>query len=98
MNVRPEVSAFVALGPLPSSTAATESDLRWREHLLHAIHAPLTREEADALITCFGPDDCFGLAWTLLHLVESTPGPAITNQPDAGANEWVKLLWDSAHR
>ncbi|MDB6032726.1 MAG: hypothetical protein JWM16_3064, partial [Verrucomicrobiales bacterium] len=27
-----------------------------------------------ALVKVFGPDDYYGLAWSLLHLIESAPG------------------------
>ena len=30
-------------------------------------------EEAEELVECFGPDDCFSLAWSLVHLVETSP-------------------------
>jgi hypothetical protein len=45
------------------------ADLEQRERLLHAIARPVSDEEAQLLVTCFGNDNCFGLAWTLLHLV-----------------------------
>jgi hypothetical protein len=46
----------------------------------------------------FGDDDCFGLAWTLLHLIESTPGwPLPAALPDL-RNEWVRRLRERAKR
>ncbi|XMA39044.1 hypothetical protein O1157_27230 [Streptomyces albogriseolus] len=53
----------------------------------------MTAVEARALLTCFGPDDCYGLAWSLLHLVETGPGPAFTADPGPDANEWHRRLF-----
>ena len=64
-----------------------------------AIHRrPVTDDEAALLIRCFGPDDCFGLAWTLLHLIETAPGRLpLKAEPSPAENEWVRRLWDRAH-
>ncbi|WP_405858249.1 hypothetical protein OG407_14540 [Streptomyces sp. NBC_01515] len=51
---------------------------------------------ARALVACFGPDDCYGVAWTLLHLIETGPNPALTVEPVPGANEWHRRLYDRA--
>jgi hypothetical protein len=98
MSVRPEVLRLAALGPLPDASGATESDLKLRAEYLEAIRPPLTRDEADALLGCFGNDDCFGIAWTLLHLLETTPGGAVRDAPARDANEWVLRLSARAHR
>lgn len=98
MSVRSEVLRLVALGPLPDASQATESDLKLRAEIIEAIHPPISREEADALLGCFGGDDCFGIAWTLLHLLETTPGGAVRDAPRPDANEWVHRLWARAHR
>ncbi len=98
MSVRPEVLRLAALGPRPDASGATESALKLRAESIEAIRPPLTREEADALLACFGIDDCFGIAWTLLHLLETTPGGAVRDAPPPDANEWVRRLWARAHR
>ncbi|MFE7712020.1 hypothetical protein ACFU6I_41130 [Streptomyces sp. NPDC057486] len=43
-------------------------------------------EEAHVLAECFGEDLCFGLAWNLLHLIETAPSARI-RQPE-GAKRW----------
>jgi hypothetical protein len=53
---------------------------------------PATAEEATALVACFGPDDCYGVAWTLLHLIETGPNPVLTTKPASDANEWHDRL------
>ncbi|MFF8846295.1 hypothetical protein ACF08N_26865 [Streptomyces sp. NPDC015127] len=72
--MRPEVQAFVADGPLPDWDA-NEEEIDRRDRQLASIPRPVTPEEARALATCFGPDDCYGVAWTLVHLIETAPGP-----------------------
>jgi len=55
-------------------------------------------EEAALLIECFGPDDCYGLAWALLHLIESAPGGIpLRSKPSPSSNEWIQLLWERSH-
>ena len=99
MPIRTEVQQLVDLGPFPASKGWDQLDLERREALLIAIKPPLTHEEAVALLACFGPDDAFGLAWTLLHLIEATPGGApIATRPEPSDNEWLRYLWDRAHR
>ncbi|MEU6759300.1 hypothetical protein [Streptomyces sp. NPDC046685] len=96
MTVRSEVHDFVRLGPLPSEeNNAEEGDEAFDalELALHAIEMPVTDEEAQLLVECFGNDECFGLAWTLLHLVESAPTSVVTSEPPGGSNTWVETLW-----
>jgi hypothetical protein len=94
--LRHEVERLVALGPLPDEEADA-SRIEQFQRALEAIAAPVSTEEAERLITVFGPDDCFGLAWTLLHLIESAPKSPIRAAPASGANEWIRRLWESAH-
>ncbi|MFI7316760.1 hypothetical protein [Streptomyces venezuelae] len=100
--MRPEVQSFVADGPLPDWDA-TEEEIDRRERRLAAISRPVTREEAAALATCFGPDDCYGVAWTLLHLIETAPGPVPVSQlPNPGPEaagvgaEVMRVRWGGA--
>ncbi|MEW2417824.1 hypothetical protein AB0953_29475 [Streptomyces sp. NPDC046866] len=60
--------------PLAARPAPAE-DIDRRERQLTAISRRVTSEEAAALATCFGPDDCYGVAWTLVHLIETAPHP-----------------------
>jgi hypothetical protein len=96
--MRQTVEDFVKLGPLPDSNASEET-IAAHEVLLVQIGKPVTDDEAAALMTCFGPDDCYGLAWTLLHLIESAPGGVpIKERPPETANDWIKRLWNRSHR
>jgi hypothetical protein len=99
MPLRPEVQELVDLGPIPGTIDADEHDLDRRAALIAAIKDPVTYEEAVALLTCFGPDDGFGLNWGILHIIETTPGGIpLSGKPDPSDNEWVRLLWDRSHR
>lgn len=96
-NVRELVQKIVELGPLPPGDAWDES-VSDREEWLHAVVPPLTNDEAAALARCFGPDDCSGLAWTLVHLIESAPTSPVTADPGPRANAWLRRLWQRAQR
>jgi hypothetical protein len=91
--MRPEVQAFVTEGPLPGrDTDEDEIDRRVKQ--LEAISEPVTAEEAQALTSCFGPDDGYGAAWTLLHLIETGPGPVpVAQRPGPNAGEWHHTHW-----
>jgi hypothetical protein len=97
--IRPEVQALIDLGPFPESSVAEEHHLRRIGELLDGIARPVNREEAECLMKCFGPDDCFGLAWTLLHLIETTPdGVPLSSKPPPWENKWIRDLWERSHR
>lgn len=96
--MREEIQSFVRLGPLPDVNAPEEVIAR-HQRALERIRAPVTDSEASALVHCFGPDDCYGLAWTLLHLIETAPGGApLPSAPGEQDNEWRLRLWKRAHR
>jgi hypothetical protein len=69
-----------------------------QQKLLESIVPPLSDDEAVALLQVFGVDDYFGMAWTLLHLVESAPGWPIGGALDDISNEWIVRLRDRAAR
>ncbi|WP_206745434.1 hypothetical protein [Streptomyces sp. CB02009] len=41
-------------------------------------------------------DDCYGVARTLLHIIETGPNPVLTIDPGPDAHEWRKRLDDRA--
>ena len=90
MALREPVMAFLANGPLPDEDQDVETIQR-AESLLDAIPGPVTDEEAHALLAGFGPDGCFGLAWTLLHLIETAPAVGSARYPVTD-NPWVQRL------
>jgi hypothetical protein len=90
------VSALLGLGPLPSSATATVPTVQAFEGLLSKVQTPITDEEACALVKLFGPDDCFGLAWTLLHLIETAPGWLVEGALNGLEGEWIDRLRERA--
>jgi hypothetical protein len=86
------VTELVKLGPLPASDKADVNVLEEYARLLDSISKPVTDEEARTLVTIFGPDDCYGLVWTLIDLVESAPGWPLADLSSFGGNYWVQKL------
>lgn len=91
MSIRREVQDLVNAGPFPSEEA-TEEEVTETQCLLEQITRPVSDEEAQVLTTIFGPDDCFGLSWTLLHLIETAPGAQTARYTVNADNMWVELL------
>jgi len=92
--IRPEVERLVALGPMPATLGPTADDSQVDEYarLVVAITPPLSLDEALALTNVFGPDDYYGVAWTLLHLIESAPGWEEVGRSLSGDGEWITRL------
>ncbi|WP_159064611.1 hypothetical protein [Streptomyces olivochromogenes] len=93
--IRPELADFIALGKLPSEDddgpdEALEAAIDHAADLLDRIARPVSDEEAHALAECFGEDECFGVGWVLLHLIETAPH-AREDQPEA-ARRWREGL------
>jgi hypothetical protein len=103
--MRTAVAELSDLGQLPSSDAAIANPeggplLERIEQLVTSIQRPVTDEEARALVKILPSDDdeCFGLAWTVLHLIETAPGwPLADCLPDT-SNRWVRRLKERAVR
>jgi hypothetical protein len=90
--MQPVVIELVKLGPLPSSIKPDLVNLEKFQTLLMKIEQPISDDDARALVKLFGPDDSFGLAWTLLHLIETAPGWPLEDVLDESGNEWVDRL------
>jgi hypothetical protein len=73
-SVRTEIAELAQLGPLPSEDDADVSQLARIEALYRAIATPITDNEACVLVELFGPDGCYGLASSFMHLIETAPG------------------------
>ena len=85
--MKPQVVALIALGPIPGEDDE-ESPLEQWESALCSIAAPLTDEEAQAVLKLFPPDLAFGLGFTLLHLVEGAPSWSKHMASDISEPEW----------
>ena len=94
--MRQEVIELRKLGPLPPSDRAVRENLQelFDKYgmLIMSVSKPVTDEEARVLITIFGSDEGFGLAWSLVHLIESAPGWPLADCLRDPNNEWIQRL------
>lgn len=94
--MREEIKELAKMGPLPSYKIAMQPDrfekLERYSQLIVSIRKPVTDEEARVLASLFGPDDCFELEETLIHLVESAPGWPLWDCLEDTRNEWIQRL------
>lgn len=96
--VRETVRTLVDLGQLPTDTELDEATAKRFAEAFSAVDRP-SADEAAALVALLPPDSntSFGLAWTLVHLIESSP-----TWPDANVlddrNYWVALLRERSAR
>lgn len=86
------VLELISLDALPSEKTATVSQLEVIEALVLAIQRPITDQEAEALVSVFGEDECFGIAWSVLHLIETAPNWPIKKCLTKSENIWVSML------
>jgi hypothetical protein len=91
--MRAEVSQLVGKGLLPSSTSGADRIKEWNG-ALEKIVPPLSDEEATALTKLFPAveDDCYGLAWTLIHLIETAPHWPLDQCLQNTDNPWILYL------
>jgi hypothetical protein len=94
--MQPAIKSLISLGRLPLSSESTAQQIQAIQSELARICPPITDEEASELVKLFGPDDCFGLAWTLLHLIESAPGWPQIVSVEGLSGEWVDRLRERA--
>ena len=97
-TVRKAVQELQALGVLPSEDGRDVELVRKYEVLCLAIEKPVTDDEARVLVKLFGDDGCFGLAATLMHLIETAPGWPLVDCLRDPRNEWVLELRNRALR
>jgi len=96
--MRRVISDLVEMGPLPSSENPDIEKLEKYQELIGSIEPPVSDEEAKALIGILGPDECFGLAWTLVHAIESAPGWPLLGSLQGSESEWIIRLRERAER
>jgi hypothetical protein len=97
-DVRSKFTDFLALGQLPPSDGLSPERAQQYEEALKHLPKP-TGEEAAALVDLLPGDETtsFGLAWTLVHTIESSPDwPVWTALDDR--TPWRALLLDRAQR
>jgi hypothetical protein len=90
--IRPEIAELVSLGPFPSSKDTVVDVIDRQAELLKRIDRPVSDEEARELVKLFGPDDYYGGAWTLVHLIETAPNWPLTDCLTDDSIEWIARL------
>ena len=97
--IRPEIEELERLGPLPADDddyPGIDRKLFDVEHLLAAVDPPVTVEEARVLAALFPRDGgtCYGLAWSLLHLIETLGVDDGLREVVPGVNsaQWRKMF------
>ncbi|CAN5286182.1 hypothetical protein BH10PLA2_BH10PLA2_10810 [soil metagenome] len=91
--MRPEVLDLAHLGRLPNSSDSVNSIKAW-QLVFEKIQPPVSDEEARILIKLLpaDDDDCFGLAWSLIHLIETSPKWPLKDCLTEKSNPWIELL------
>ena len=91
--MRSEVLNLIALGQIPSSKSQISAIEAW-QNAVQQVSFPITDEEAHALIKLFSSteDECYGLAWNLVHLVESAPQWPLKSCLQDTSNPWIIRL------
>jgi hypothetical protein len=95
--MREEFEHLLLLGRLPGADALTPERAQEYEVALSGLPGPPTGEEAVALVSLLPPDEStsFGLAWTLVHAIESSPDWPVWTALDDGTL-WQSRLRDRA--
>ena len=83
---------LVRLGPFPGELEASVAEVEERELFVRELSGPATDEEALALLTLLGEDSLFGLAWPLVHMIESAPGWPFWDELSEAPDPWRTRL------
>ena len=86
------------LGPMPSEYSVDVEVVNKYEGLIHQIRTPLKDSEVEILIGLFGPDSFYGLAWTVVSLIETAPNWIMKVSRINSENEWVQILKSRAKK
>lgn len=89
--VQGAVAGMARLGPMPSAVSPALNIVGDWESALRALVLPISEADAGVLAGLFGDDDCYGLAWTLIHVIETTPGWPLWELLPTGGGKWIEL-------
>lgn len=98
MIIRKEIEEMRELGPLPSEDSRDVALLKKYDNLYRSIAKPITDDEARVLVKLFGQDGSFGLASSLMHLIETAPGWPMEDCLRDQDNEWIVEMRNRAIR
>ena len=87
------IEQLLKLGPFPDENTVTQEEIDAYHTLLNTFVPPISDVDAVSLVALFGEDDTFyGLAWTMLHLIESAPGWPILSSLKDESKYWITFL------
>lgn len=90
------VEELKRLGRMPSEVSFEIPMVERYQRLLAAIEQPISDDDAVELMEILGPDDCFGLSWTVVHIIETAPGWPIKEAIEKEGSEWNSVLKNRA--
>ena len=92
--MRTEIIQLEQLGQLPPEREVTLDRLKVYEKLLHLIGSSVSNDEARVIAKLFGQnhDSCFGIAWRLIHLIETAPDWPLKDCLKNPSNVWINVL------
>ena len=90
--MRKEVLEFCKLGSLPGEASPALELLKQFDLRFRSIVSPVSDEEARALVLCFGEDGCFGIATSLITLIETAPSWPIADCLQDTENDNISML------
>lgn len=95
--MRKEFEDVLALGRLPPADELSPEQAQHYQEVLNRLPDSLSGEEAAALVNLLPADETtsFGLAWTLVHAIESSPDWAVWPALEGGT-WWRFMLRDRA--
>ena len=96
--LRPAICDLAKMGVFPPSKGVDHALVKRRQELLQRITPPVSDDEARELVKLFGPDDYYGLAWTVLYLIEGAPHWPLADCLSGDSNEWIARLKDRLGR
>jgi hypothetical protein len=94
VSLRAPIPELRELGPFPPEEEATVEEVAAREALVLRIAEPVTDEEARALLPLLGDteDSLYGLKWSVLHAIESSPTWPIWDALAQAKGRWRDFL------
>jgi hypothetical protein len=98
--MRESVTRLVSKGQMPPEASASEEAVDELYAFINAIQPPVSDDEAKALFNVYPATEetCYGIAWTLLHLIETCPNVcSIVNAVPEG-NPWVQQMKERCER
>ena len=98
-DVRAVIARLGLLGPLPEEDDdIADGVLEQYDALLQRLVDPLTATHAEVLAGLFPQSECFGMEWTLVHLLENSGGWPSAALAAVNSERWREVLVERLNR